>query len=139
MSNPRTLLEALAKKLTGDGFVVVTTGDGDNFLWNFFGANWWYCFYPEHITFISEAWLRRALQPRGWRVLDCKRFRYIEMNLGRRIRELMLACVYGVFPRAYLFAGNALRRLLGRGSVTGVAGNGASADHLLITLARRCS
>jgi hypothetical protein len=112
--------------------VIFTTGDADNPLWNRFGANWWYCFYPEHIAFVSRAWVELALCRYGWEMLHCERFRYRRVGPLRRLLELAFACAYGLLPRVYLYIGNLLRRWCGARPISNVAGNGASADHLLI-------
>jgi SAM-dependent methyltransferase len=128
----RSLLELLATRLAADGVVILTTGDADNPLWNRFGANWWYCFYPEHIAFVSRAWVDLALCRQGWEMLHCERFRYSRLGPLRRVVELAFAYAYGLGPSVYLSFGNLLRRWCGRRPISSVAGNGVSADHLLI-------
>jgi SAM-dependent methyltransferase len=130
--DPRSLLELLATRLAADGVVIVTTGDADTPLWNRFGANYWYCFYPEHIAFLSRAWVELALCRQGWEILHCERFRYRRLGPLRRLLELAFACAYGLWPRFYLYTASRLRRWSGRRPISSVAGNGASADHLLI-------
>jgi SAM-dependent methyltransferase len=130
--DPRSLLELLATRLAADGLVIFTTGDADNPLWNRFGANWWYCFYPEHIAFVSRAWVELALCQQGWEMLHCEHFRYRRLGPLVRLIELALVYAYGLLPRLYLYIGNLLRRWRGRRPISGVAGNGVSADHLLI-------
>ncbi len=130
--DPRSLLELLATRLVADGVVIFTTGDADNALWNRFGANWWYCFYPEHIAFVSRAWVELVLCRQGWEMLHCERFRYRRLGPLRRLLELAFACAYGLQPRVYLYVRNLLRRWCSLHPMSSVAGNGASADHLLI-------
>lgn len=62
--NPNALFELLEPRLAERGVVIVATGDADTPLWNRFGANWWYCFYPEHIAFISMGWAQRVPPPK---------------------------------------------------------------------------
>jgi len=137
LADPRSLIEALGSKLAEGGAIVVSTGDADNPLWNRFGANWWYCFYPEHIAFVSQAWVERALSPRGWSILHCQRFSYHRFGPGRRLIEWVFSYAYGWFPRAYLYIGNAFKHWFGRGAVTSVPGNGVTADHLLFAVGRK--
>ena len=56
VENPRDLITTLESLIANNGILILTTGDADNVLWNRFGANWWYCFYPEHIAFVSKRW-----------------------------------------------------------------------------------
>lgn len=135
--NPSELIDRLAHLLAEDGVIIITTGDAENPLWNVFGANWWYCFYPEHISFISRAWVENALLPRGWSSLSHEYFSYRHLDMPRKALELILASAYGLLPGLYLRTASALKRLLKRGTVTSVPGNGASADHLLIALTRK--
>lgn len=139
LPNPRSLFDLLETRLAEGGIVVVSTGDAENPLWKRFGANWWYCFYPEHIAFVSQAWVERALCSRGWSLLHCQRFRYRSLSPISRFIERVLASVYGRLPRTYLCTVSILKHWLGRGAVTSVAGNGASADHILFVVNRRPS
>lgn len=135
--NPSELIDRLAHFLTGDGAIIITTGDAENSLWNIFGANWWYCFYPEHITFISKAWVENALLPRGWSSLSYEYFSYRHLDMPRKALEFILASAYGLLPSLYLRTASVLKRILKRGEITSIPGNSASADHLLIALTRK--
>ena len=127
MANPLDTMSTLMTLLTHDGILIVTTGDADNFLWNRFGANWWYCFYPEHVAFVSRAWVELALCRQGWEILHCERFRYRRLGPLRRLLEFAFACAYGLRPKpVYLYIGNRLRRSCGRRPISSVAGNGAA-------------
>lgn len=139
LPDPRALFDVLEPKLAEGGVIVVSTGDADNPLWNRFDANWWYCFYPEHIAFVSQAWVERALIPRGWSMRHCQRFRYHRFDRTRRMLEFAFACAYGWCPRAYLYILGAIKRWSGREAVTSVPGNGVSADHLLFAVGRKGS
>ncbi|HVI25615.1 MAG TPA: class I SAM-dependent methyltransferase [Xanthomonadaceae bacterium] len=134
--NPQTLFDHLKRNLGKDGIVVATTGDADNPLWNWFGANWWYCFYPEHVSFVSKKWVEQILLPNGWSLMTYKRFRYRRLSPFLGLVELASACMYGLFPRAYLHIQSVLKRSR---ALTSAPGNSVTADHLLITLARKRS
>lgn len=134
--NPVALFEALSTRMANGGVILVTTGDADAPLWNLFGANWWYCFYPEHIAFISLVWARKTLCTQGWSILRHLRFRHGRLGTFRRLANFALACVYGMAPRTYFRAMTGLKAYTGRASVTSVPGNGVSADHLLLVLCR---
>ncbi|MGH6803504.1 MAG: class I SAM-dependent methyltransferase [Methyloceanibacter sp.] len=137
MQNPEELIDRLAALLTEHGVLIITTGDADNYLWNRFGASWWYCFYPEHIAFISRTWLDYLSQTGGLSVMRCETFRYNRHSAPRRFVDTVFTYCYGLFPATYLQLGNFLKRMLDRQGLTSVPGNGVSADHLLIVLARK--
>lgn len=114
--------------------MIVTPRDADSRLLNRFGANWWYCFYPEHVAFVSKSWPDRALVPDGWSVLRCETFWCRQLGLARRLVELLLLCAYGLVPRQFLRVGNAFERFMGKGAMLGAPGNGVAADHRFIVL-----
>lgn len=136
MPNPGHLIDRLSPLLKNGGILIITTGDANNHLWHRFGANWWYCFYPEHIAFLSEAWLDYYSHINGFFVEHCETFRYRRLSIGRLFFEKTFTYIYGYFPRTYLRLINTIRNALGRKNLKSVPGNGVSADHLFIVLAR---
>ena len=137
MRNPKELIDRLETLLAADGVLILTTGDANNFFWSCFGANWWYCCNPEHVSFISKNWLNFICEARGLRVTRSDSFIYRRLGLPRRIVELALTCFYGLFPSAYIRSLFFFKKLLGRPLRPIVPGNGVSADHLLIVLSRK--
>ena len=136
MMNPMDLIERLAALMTDHGILIITTGDADNFLWNRFGANWWYCFNPEHIAFLSEAWIDHLCKATGMAVVRCDTFRYCNRSPVRHFIHSVLTYCYGWFPATFLFFGSFLKKLLGRSGMSSVTGSGVSRDHLFIVLAK---
>lgn len=134
--DPGRFIDMLSPLLTDDGVLIITTGDADNRLWNRFAANWWYCFYPEHISFISAAWVDNYSRASGLVVKRCETFRYRKVPFARRGIETALTYFYGYFPRLCLCVSNMARAVLRYPQMTSVAGNGMSADHLIVVLGR---
>jgi O-antigen/teichoic acid export membrane protein/SAM-dependent methyltransferase len=137
MQHPEHLIDGLFTLLEDGGALIITTGDAENRLWNRFGANWWYCFYPEHITFLSEAWLGHFSRSRDLSIERCEKFRYYHFSIARRFVEAVFTCCYGLFPSIYLHLSGMLRKVFGHRAVTSVPGNGVSADHLFIVLTQK--
>jgi len=54
--DPRVFLELLARRLAPGGLIIVSSGNIDTQGWRFAGGRYWYCRFPEHISFISRAW-----------------------------------------------------------------------------------
>ena len=134
--NPAELIEQLMQRLTPNGVLIVTTGDADNYLWNFFGANWWYCFYPEHIVFISERWLKFFSREYQKQIIHIENFRYIQLSKVQVTFNWIVAILYGVAPKVFLCLGWLIKWF--RHSNSGVApkGVGLSRDHIFVVL--RC-
>lgn len=137
MAKPLDIIDKLAALLTNRGILIITTGDADNALWNRFGANWWYCFYHEHVTFLSKAWFNGLAPTKGLFILRYQLFRYCRRTAVRRAIDAMLMYFYGFLPTIYLLLANALQKIRGHSSVANVPGNGVTADHFLIVLARK--
>lgn len=139
LPSPAKLIEELSGRLSPGGCLILTTGDANNKWWERFGANWWYCFNPEHIAFISRSWLEHLENQGSLVVTDYKLFRYRKLGAVASVVHAFFMVFYGLFPSAYLFLRNTLRRLLGQPDVASVPGNGVSADHLFVVLQQNSS
>ena len=136
VTNPLLIIRQLATKLSDNGMLIITTGDANNSLWNRFGANWWYCFYPEHIVFASADWFAYVSEAAGVTVVDCETFRYFNLSLPRRILDVVQMYFYGTFPKVFLSLVRLFRKMLGRSDVTSLPGAGFTRDHLFVVLSR---
>lgn len=133
--SPRALLEALLSRLAPGGSLIITTGDGGNALWRAVGSRWWYCYYPEHITFISARWLRFHAPALGARVQAWHAFNYLEAQGARALMKRWWGWLkYLVRPQHH--ARKRARHLARHGSDLGVPGLGLSRDHLLLRLTK---
>jgi 2-polyprenyl-3-methyl-5-hydroxy-6-metoxy-1,4-benzoquinol methylase len=56
MGNPRYMLEQMARLTRKGGTIVLSSGNSLSASWRFMGSKYWYCFIPEHISFINEKW-----------------------------------------------------------------------------------
>lgn len=137
MMNPSEIVDKLAALLANDGILIITTGDADNYLWNRFGANWWYCFFPEHVTFLSKAWFDHLAQENGLSILRYQVFRYCRKAAVRRVIDAMFMYFYGWFPTVYLRLANTVSKAIGRPPIASVPGIGVTADHFIIALSRK--
>jgi SAM-dependent methyltransferase len=57
---PFAFLAALAQRVRAGGSIVISTGNADARAWRWFGGRYWYCSFPEHLSFISPRWLAAA-------------------------------------------------------------------------------
>jgi SAM-dependent methyltransferase len=134
MPSPRAWLAQLLGRLAPGGVLIVTTGDGGNALWRLMGARWWYCFYPEHISFISSRWLDFHAGRLGARVQRCETFSYLDETPRQRLGRWPAMMSYAVFPAR---ARRRRARRVARGDAdSGVPGIGLTRDHLLVMLMR---
>lgn len=132
--SPLRLLERLLQRLAPRGRLLVTTGDGGNPLWRLVGGRWWYCYFPEHIAFISERWLRHQAARLSFRIEAIETFNYL------RGAEREVAASWSRWLRYLLrpahHADKRARFLARHGQDMGVPGIGLTRDHLLVQIAR---
>jgi SAM-dependent methyltransferase len=101
VSDPGLLIKKLMGKLNSGGVVIITTGDANNYIWNMFGANWWYCFYPEHISFISKDWLDFFCKKYHTQLLYIEYFRYSKLPIVSFASYFVLTILYGLSAKLY--------------------------------------
>jgi SAM-dependent methyltransferase len=130
--SPLRLLTELVARLAEGGLLVITTGDGGHALFRLAGPRWWYCYYPEHITFISRRWLNTHLGRAGGRLLGVESFNYLDAP-GAGLRWWNWA---KYLARPAHHARKRARQLQSTGNEPGVPGIGLARDHLLIRITR---
>lgn len=135
-SDPGLVIASLLDAVKPGGSLIITTGDADNGWWRLVGARWWYCYYPEHLAFISERWVRHWLQRTGSaaRLAEARKFRYERLDPLRFARRACLTAVYLAAPRAYSRAMRGLKRALGRRGDVDPPGVGLTRDHVFLAL-----
>lgn len=136
VADPASLIRSLVERLSENGRLLISTGDSDTPAWRGSGANWWYCFYPEHIAFISRRWLEIREANGDFKLLECRNFRLGELGWARRVWDRVLMAIYSRHPRFLLQLSHLVRILLRNGPPASVPGNGVVRDHLLIVLGK---
>ncbi|MGH8687195.1 MAG: class I SAM-dependent methyltransferase [Burkholderiales bacterium] len=136
--DPGEVMASLLDVLARGGTLVVTTGDAGHWLAKVTGARWWYCYFPEHLAFISEPWARGWLARSGVRaqLVLARRFRHARLSPVRTVLQASLVPLYLAAPRFYLRLGAAARKALRRGDTAYPPGGGLTKDHLLLVLKR---
>lgn len=132
MRDPVQFLALLSSLATDDGLILITTGDAECPLWNSFGANWWYCFYPEHLVFISKQWADFVAKRLGLGIAYCQEFAYADLPAFRRLITKAAVYWYGKHPRSYLSVASTFRSLRKSRASTPIPGNGVFEDHLFV-------
>ena len=135
--NPQSLVARLVQLLNENGTLIITTGDGDHYLWKFFDANWWYCFFPEHLSFISRRWLQQFTKVSKTKVLYVENFYYSRLPAFRFVIDLGLGILYGFAPDLYLRLAAIGKKAMHRAGGVVPRGVGLSADHLFVVLAKQ--
>jgi SAM-dependent methyltransferase len=111
VSRPRDFLATLAQRLSPRGRLVISTGNADAEAWrdtDGLGGLYWYCGFPEHISFVSPAWAENVAAGLGLRLTAAERFAYGELDAGtvakqrRRYRRKLAQAALRCSMRAWL-------------------------------------
>ncbi len=126
------LLEMLRLTRPG-GLVLVSTGNADAWPFRLAGATYWYSAIAEHLSFVSDSWMRDFAGRHGVEILALERFRYYDEPAVHRSSAALAFTVAAIKRRLR-------RRLfgwLGREDTPAswhLAGPGMFEDHFVIAL-----
>lgn len=81
--NPFELVKIAISRLRVGGRLIISTGDASNFLWRLFGGKYWYCSFPEHISFISPEWVSNATRFTPAQLVRLTKFPHKNPNIGQ--------------------------------------------------------
>ena len=132
VARPLDLLRLLLAKTAPGGCVIVSTGNTDAWSWRLVGSRFWYCYLPEHISFVSPAWFEHHAAALGTELAAVRRFTYTpRFSLAGRALRLGLMGLYGLSPKLYY-------RLLPADRRDHIpVGRGITRDHFVIALRKQ--
>lgn len=127
--NPLELVQGMLAKTAPDGYVVISTGNSDAWSWHLAGSRFWYCYLPEHISFVSPSWFRLHAAMLGVEVANVVEFTYSpHYPLVGKVLRLALMGLFRLSPTLYY-------RLLPRIKRNNIpVGRGITQDHFAIVL-----
>lgn len=127
--SPLDLVQRMLAKTAPGGYVIISTGNTDAWSWYLAGSRFWYCYLPEHISFVSPSWFRHYSALLGVKVSQVREFAYSPHYplTGKAIR-LALMALFRLSPDLYY-------RLLPRIKRNNIpVGRGITQDHFIIVL-----
>jgi SAM-dependent methyltransferase len=92
VENPLQFLQQLSRRLTPSGQLLVTTGNYDSWLWRLTRAKYWYCHFPEHISFIGPRWVRQLPGKLGLKICKVVPFNY--SGRGFSLKQMIAALLF---------------------------------------------
>lgn len=127
--NPLELVQRMLAKTAPNGYVIISTGNSDAWSWYLAGSRFWYCYLPEHISFVSPSWFRHHAAILGVEISNIVEFTYSPHYplMGKTLR-LALMALFRLSPFLYY-------RLLPRIKRNNIpVGRGITQDHFVIVL-----
>ncbi len=97
VADPAAFLRHMVAATTPDGIVVISTGNTKSLPWRWMKGNYWYCRFPEHISFINPGWCKRQARKLGL-TAETYRFSRGGETFPKRLRELGVNVLYRMLP-----------------------------------------
>ena len=79
---PHTFIKDIVARLNPNGIIILSTGNASNSLWKLFGGRYWYCAFPEHISFISPEWIDQVNKKYPINLLELMYFSHKNINIS---------------------------------------------------------
>jgi len=111
---PAPFLEQAFAHLSPGGVLIVSTGNAQVPVWRgVFGPRFWYCSFPEHITFPSRPFYERCARNLGGEVAGVTLTRYRDLSLWKFAVLGLIQMVYWVSPQLLDWIGRGIDALRG--------------------------
>lgn len=133
VTNPLQFLRQLRDRLNVGGKLIITTGNSDAWMWKMTKSKFWYCYFPEHISFLGRQWFTDNSHVANLKVeaLMAFNYRFEQLNLFSA-KVLSAALLYAAFPNLYR---HGVSKVKGGESIQfSPPGCGATKDHLLCVM-----
>lgn len=132
LADPVDFLRKALSLTRPGGLVLVSSGNADAWCWRLAGGSFWYCYGPEHISFVSPKWFDRQAGELGAEIVSVKRFAYSpKFSILAKAVRLFLMGLYTISPTLY-------RRIQPAGRRNNFpVGRGVTRDHFLVILHKR--
>jgi len=133
--SPKQFFDDLSASLKPGGLLVISTGNASNKVWKIFGGRYWYCAFPEHISFISSEWVHKVAPDCSLNVLELSFFQHENTNISKTGAFIRFV---GRLVRAYLESLSfVLKGKKMRNPKYKLGFPGVFRDHLLVVLQRK--
>jgi 2-polyprenyl-3-methyl-5-hydroxy-6-metoxy-1,4-benzoquinol methylase len=101
--NPEAFILTLVEMLSSGGKLVISTGNTDSWLWRLLKSKFWYCKYPEHISFIGIKWLIKFTLRKNLKLSEIHIFNYTNNSFFKYHKSFVktLFAVLRIKPERY--------------------------------------
>lgn len=134
---PLAFLGDMARLTKQGGYVIISSGNTDAFMWRVMRNRYWYCLIPEHLSFINRSWCAYAAGRCGLTIEHIALFAHTRAASPTRLAaEWAKQSLYALSPSLYM----ALRRAVTKGRSDRAAVPPywlTNKDHLLVIFKKR--
>ncbi len=81
--SPHIFIRDIATKLNPNGLLIISTGNANNKIWRLFGGRYWYCAFPEHISFISSEWIKKITNECPFKIIELIDYQHVNINITK--------------------------------------------------------
>jgi 2-polyprenyl-3-methyl-5-hydroxy-6-metoxy-1,4-benzoquinol methylase len=114
LPEPAAVLESAYEHLLPGGLMIVSTGDPENAPWRkIFRSRFWYCTYPEHLSFPSLRFLQSWARNSHAQLLQKRTIRYQRLSLWIAALAATMQAAYLVSPSVFNWAARRFVPMLG--------------------------
>jgi len=89
LPDPGRVMQKISSLLDDGGIFVALTGAGDGRASKYFGADWYYCHYPDHVNFYSRESLSKLLEIVGIELRSIKKICHPTDSYRNTIRKII--------------------------------------------------
>jgi 2-polyprenyl-3-methyl-5-hydroxy-6-metoxy-1,4-benzoquinol methylase len=89
LEDPLAALQKLSTALAPGGYLVALTGNAASLGAQFYKGCWYYCNYPEHVTFFCPSSVRTALHVAGLDLVRLEQRRHHSATLGVTLQRIL--------------------------------------------------
>ncbi len=134
VADPLEFMRTLLSKAENGGLVIISTANADAWSWRLVGSRFWYCYLPEHISFVSPAWFENYADTLQARIVEVKEFVYSAgFSIFGKALRLALMGLFKLSPWLYY-------SLLTRNRRNNIpVGRGITRDHFVIVLRKQAA
>lgn len=133
-----SLMGQALRHVKENGLLMISTGNPGCFFWRkVFKSKFWYCFFPEHVTFPSYKYFVEFSERSKLRTPEQFCFRYKKMGVLTRLVRLLLYITSESLPDFYRALRNLRNVVTGRGAGATVQPGslmGVFSDHHLVVI-----
>jgi SAM-dependent methyltransferase len=102
MLNPVIFIEKSIQLLRPNGALIISTGNPSSFAWrHIFKSRFWYVTNAEHISFLSQKFIKALAIKNGCEVTEVVNFKYADIGLKRALVKLLGQSLFAISPRLY--------------------------------------